>query len=342
MDLAKQIPGLQQVYALAFHPDFEKNRYCYVCYIKAADLEDGTHVARFRVNDTEPPTIDPSSETTIITWFSGGHNGCCLKFGPDGYLYISTGDGGPANPPDPKRAGQDLSNLLSAILRIDVDHPEGGKNYRIPPDNPFVSTKGARGEIWAYGLRNPWRMSFDRRTGDLWVGDVGWERWEMLNRIERGGNYGWAVTEGRQPTHPEWARGPTPILPPTIDHPHSESSSITDGLTYYGTRLEELRGTHIYGDYDTGKFWGFRYENGKVVDHRELADTTHRVVGFGEDRDGEFYVLDHTAGTIHQLIPNPGAGRASTFPKTLSESGLYCRRRRARRRPRACFPTRST
>ena len=137
----------------------------------------------------------------------------------------------------------------------------------------------------------------------------------MLYRIERGGNYGWAVMEGRQPTHPEWARGPTPILPPTIDHPHSESSSITDGLTYYGTRLKELHGTHIYGDYDTGKFWGFRYENGKVVDHRELADTTHRVVGFGEDRDGEFYVLDHTAGTIHRLIPNPDAGRASTFPK---------------------------
>src|SRR4051812_21318845 len=323
VDLGKQIPGVQQVYALAFHPDFETNRYCYVCYIKAADLKDGTHIARFRVNDTEPPTIDPSSETTIITWLSGGHNGCCLKFGPDGYLYISTGDGGPANPPDPMRVGQDLGNLLSAILRVEVDHTEGRKNYRIPPDNPFVSTKGARGEIWAYGLRNPWRMSFDRRTGDLWVGDVGWERWEMLNRIERGGNYGWAVTEGREPTHPEWARGPTPILPPTIDHPHSESSSITDGLTYYGTRLLELRGAHIYGDYDTGKFWGFRYENGKVVDHRELADTTHRVVGFGEDRDGEFYVLDHTAGTIHQLIPNPDAGRASTFPKTLSESGLY-------------------
>jgi putative heme-binding domain-containing protein len=323
IDLARAISGVEQTYALAFHPQFEKNRYCYVCYIKAADKPDGTHVARFRVNPTEPPTIDAASETTLVTWLSGGHNGCCLKFGTDGYLYISTGDAGPANPPDPLHAGQDLGNLLSAILRIDVDHADGGKNYRIPADNPFVALPGARGEIWAYGLRNPWRMSFDGRTGDLWVGDVGWERWEMLDRIERGGNYGWAVMEGRHPTHPEWTRGPTPILPPTIEHPHSESSSITDGLTYYGARLKELNGTHIYGDYDTGKFWGFRYVDGKVADHRELADTTLRVVGFGADHDGEFYVLDHSAGTIHRLVPNPHAGQPSAFPRTLRETGLF-------------------
>jgi len=236
-DFAKEIPSVQAVYSLTFHPDFARNRFCYVCYIKAAEMPDGTHVARFQMRDTDPPTIDVATETTLLTWLSGGHNGCSLKFGPDGYLYISTGDAGPANPPDPLRAGQDLSNLLSSILRIDVDHADDGKNYRIPEDNPFVKLDGARGEVWAYGLRNPWRMSFDRQTGDLWVGDVGWELWEMLNRIERGGNYGWAVTEGWHPTHPEWTRGPTPILPPTIEHPHTESSSITDGLTYYGSRF---------------------------------------------------------------------------------------------------------
>jgi len=246
-----------------------------------------------------------------------------LKFGPDGCLYISTGDGAPANPPDTQRAGQDITNLLSAILRIDVDHADDGKNYRIPADNPFVDSEGARGEIWAYGFRNPWRMSFDRETGDFWVGDVGWELWEMLDRVQRGGNYGWGVMEGRQLTQPEWARGPTPILPPTIDHPHSESSSITDGLTYYGSRLKELYATHIYGDYDTGKLWGFRWENGQVVEHREIADTTLRVVAFGEDYDGEFYLLDHPAGTIHRLIPNPNRNQTSTFPRRLSESGLF-------------------
>jgi uncharacterized repeat protein (TIGR03806 family) len=330
IDFAKAIPGVEQVYALAFHPRYEQNRHCYVCYIKAANLEDGTHVARFRMNDTNPPTIDLGSEKTLLTWLSGGHNGCCLKFGPDGYLYISTGDGGPANPPDPLKAGQDLSNLLSAILRIDVDVEEtanAGSDtklpYRIPSDNPFVALPGARGEIWAYGLRNPWRMSFDRATGDFWVGDVGWELWELLYRVERGGNYGWAVMEGRQPTNPEWPRGPTPILPPTIDHPHSESSSITDGLTYYGQRLKDLYGMHLYGDYDTGKIWGFRFHEGQVVDHHELADTTHRIVSFGEDHAGECFLLDHTAGTIHRLIPNPLRDQASVFPRTLSESGLF-------------------
>lgn len=323
VDVAKAIPGVKQVYSLAFHPDFERNRFCFVCYIKADGLPDGTHVARFRVTGTDPPTIDVASEKTIITWPSGGHNGCCLKFGPDGCLYISTGDGVGPNPPDTLKTGQDVSDLLSSILRIDVDHPDDGRNYRIPADNPFVDVHGARGEVWAYGLRNPWRMSFDRETGDLWVGDVGWELWEMLNRVERGGNYGWAVMEGRQSTNPEWPRGPTPILPPTIDHSHTESSSITDGLTYYGSRLKELRGMHIYGDYDTGKFWGFRYENGRVVEHREIADTTHRVVGFGEDNDGEFYVLDHTAGTIHRLVANPQQAHTSTFPRLLSASGLF-------------------
>jgi putative heme-binding domain-containing protein len=323
VDLAKEIPSVKSTYALAFHPDFAKNRYCYVCYIKAENLPDGSHIARFRMTDTDPPTIDVASETTIITWLSGGHNGCCLKFGLDGYLYISTGDGSGPNPPDALRAGQDVTNLLSAILRIDVDHAEGGRNYRIPPDNPLIDYAGARPEIWAYGFRNPWRMSIDRKTGDLWVGDVGWELWELLDRVERGGNYGWSVVEGRQPTNPEWPRGPTPILPPTIEHPHSESSSITDGLTYYGQRLKELHGTHIYGDYDTGKIWGFRYENGRIVDHRELADTTHRIVGFGEDRRGEFYLLDHTAGTIHRLVPNPRRETRGIFPRKLSGSGLY-------------------
>ena len=155
IDFAKAIPGVREVYAIAFHPDFQQNRFVYVCYIKAPGLEDGTQIARFQVSETAPPTIDVSTETTIITWLSGGHNGCCLKFGPDGYLYISTGDGVGPNPPDTKQTGQDVSDLLSSILRIDVDETDGERNYRVPSDNPFVNLPGARSEIWAYGFRNP-------------------------------------------------------------------------------------------------------------------------------------------------------------------------------------------
>lgn len=323
IDFAKAIPGVQQVYSLAFHPDFERNRECYVCYIKAPDLPDGTQVSRFKMTDTEPPTIDVATETPMVSWLSGGHNGCCVRFGPDGYLYISTGDGGPANPPDKLQTGQDLVDFLSVILRIDIDQSQSDRNYRIPADNPFVDHAGARGEIWAYGLRNPWRMSFDRKTNDFWVGDVGWETWEMLYRVEKGGNYGWSVMEGPQPVNPQWTRGPTPILPPTIQHSHAESSSITEGFTYYGSQLDELQGTHLYGDYDTGKIWGFRYQDGEVLDHRQLAGTSHRIVSFGEDYQGEALILDHVAGTIHRLVPQVPADQSETFPRTLGASGLF-------------------
>jgi uncharacterized repeat protein (TIGR03806 family) len=317
------LPLVKQTYALAFHPKFEQNGYCYVCGVGDEGEKQGTRIARFKINKTDPPTIDPASQRVIITWLAGGHNGCCLKFGPDGYLYISTGDGTAPAPPDSKRTGQDISDLLSSILRIDVDHADPGQNYRVPKDNPFVSMPGARPEVWAYGLRNPWRMSFDRQTGDLWVGDVGWELWEMLNRVERGGNYGWSVMEGRQPANPSWPRGPTPILPPTIDHPHSEAASITDGATYYGRRIPELAGVHIYGDYVTGKIWGFRWDKGRVAEHRELADTKLKIVGFGEDAAGELYFLDHGGGTVHRMAPNPGKSQAIAFPHRLSETGLF-------------------
>ena len=210
-----------------FHPKFEENRYCYVCYTlqqkeaKPENLPDGSRVSRFKVTDADPPRIDPASEEIVITFQGGGHNGGDLHFGPDGMLYISTGDGAGPNPPDPLNTGQDCSDLLSSILRIDVDKKDAGKNYAVPKDNPFVGMKDVRPEIWAYGFRNPWRMSFDRKTGDLWVGDVGWELWEMVYKIEKGGNYGWSIIEGRQPVKPDQKIGPTPIRPPTIELSHT-------------------------------------------------------------------------------------------------------------------------
>jgi uncharacterized repeat protein (TIGR03806 family) len=329
-DRKGRVRGLDAVYGLTFHPQFARNRYCYVCYVLASkkdgeQLPDGSRVSRFRVTDTDPPRCDPKSEKILITWLAGGHNGGDLKFGKDGFLYISTGDGANPNPPDALDTGQDISDLLSSILRIDVDHEDKGKAYAVPRDNPFIKTPGARPEVWAYGFRNPWRMSFDRATGDLWVGDVGWELWEMVYRVQRGGNYGWSVMEGRQPVRPESKRGPTPILPPTLDFPHTEAASITGGYVYRGRRLKDLAGAYLCGDWVTRKIWGTRFDGDKIVSHKELAQGTQRIVAFGETHDGEVYFLDYDeAGQIYQLAPNPEAKKyQGGFPRKLSQTGLF-------------------
>jgi putative heme-binding domain-containing protein len=326
----RKVKGVGAVYGLTFHPKFAENRYCYVCYVldsrkDGEQLPSGSRVSRFRVSRTDPPRCDPKSEKVLITWLAGGHNGGDLKFGRDGCLYISTGDGSSPNPPDALDTGQDLSDLLSSILRIDVDHEDKGKAYAVPPDNPFVKTPKARPEIWAYGFRNPWRMSFDRATGDLWVGDVGWELWEMIYRVKRGGNYGWSVMEGRQPVRPESRRGPTPILPPTLDFPHTEAASITGGYVYHGKRFKDLVGVYLCGDWVTRKVWGTRFDGDRIVSHRELAQGTERIVAFGEDHAGEVYFLNYDdVGTVHQLAPNPEANKPrSAFPRRLSATGLF-------------------
>jgi putative heme-binding domain-containing protein len=329
-DPASNVKGVEAVYGLVFHPQFAKNRYCYICYVVNSkkggeQLPEGTRVSRFRVTETDPPRCDPKSEKVIITWLAGGHNGGDLHFGPDGFLYISTGDATSPNPPDGLDTGQDLSDLLSSILRIDVDREENGKAYAIPPDNPFIKTPGARPEIWSYGFRNPWRMSFDRATGDLWVGDVGWELWEMVFRIKRGGNYGWSVMEGRQPVRPESRRGPTPILPPTIDFSHTEAASITGGYVYRGKRLKDLIGAYVCGDWMTGKMWASRFDGDSMLSHREIAQGPLRIVAFGQDGDGELYILHYheTEGTLHQLVPNEVPDLSASFPRKLSETGLF-------------------
>lgn len=322
------IPGHWRTYGLVFHPNFAKNRFVYACYVLKAGDPKGSRVSRFKVTDTDPPRADPKSETILLEWPSGGHNGGCLQFGPDGFLYISTGDGSNPHPADVHNTGQDVGDLLASILRIDVDkegEPEGvspRRKYAIPPDNPFVKTPGARPEVWAYGLRNPWKMSFDEKTGALWVGDVGWEMLEMVYRVEKGGNYGWSVQEGSQTVRPEVKRGPTPILPPAVEHDHTEARSLTGGRVYYGKRFPELSGAYVYGDYVTGKLWGLRHDGKKVTWRKELANSPLEVIDFGEGRDGELYILDH-GGTVARLAPDPAAKANADFPRKLSETGLF-------------------
>lgn len=312
------------VYAVTFHPDFANNRLFYVCYIEGGNRDDGSCVAEFRMQSMDPPVADPASERQLIRWWSGGHNGCSLQFGPDGMLYISTGDGGAPSPPDPLQAGQDCSNLLSCILRIDVAAAADGRPYQIPADNPFVQLADVRPEIWAFGFRNPWRMSFDRATGDLWVGDVGWQLWEMIHRVERGGNYGWPIMEGPQTAVPGTRQGPAAISPPVVSHPHSEAASMTGGFVYRGSRLPELRGAYIYGDYQTGRVWGLRFENDRVTWHEELAQTPLQLVSFGEDSEGELYLVDYQRSQqIWQLTRREQTEAQSEFPQLLSETGIF-------------------
>jgi putative heme-binding domain-containing protein len=327
ISLHPEAGGVEAVYGLVFHPDFENNRQCFICYTLRskkwrANLPDGTRVSRFIVPKAEPPRVDPASEEIILTFLQGGHNGGDLHFGPDGMLYISTGDAASPNPPDPLNTGQDISDLLSSILRIDVDHKDKGKNYAIPRDNPFVEMKGARPEVWAYGFRNPWRMCFDPQTGELLVGDVGWELWEMVHRVEKGGNYGWSATEGPQPIKPEKV-GPTPIRPALIELPHTIAASVTGGCVYHGKKFPELRGAYIFGDWETRRLWAARFESDRAKEMPEITRPSVRIVAFGEDKDGELYFLDYDGGTIHTIERNDAVARNNDFPTKLSQTGLF-------------------
>jgi putative heme-binding domain-containing protein len=328
LHLLPDAEAVESVYGLVFHPDFENNRQCFVCYTlkhrdaRQANLADGTRVSRFTVTDTDPPRIDPATEEIVLTFLQGGHNGGDLHFGRDGMLYISTGDATSPNPPDALSTGQDISDLLSSILRIDVDHQDAGRNYAIPPDNPFVGWDNARPEVWAYGFRNPWRMSFDRQTGELFVGDVGWELWEMVYRIEKGGNYGWAATEGPQPIKSDDV-GPTPIHPPLIELPHTIACSVTGGFVYRGEKFPELRGAYVFGDWETRRLWAARFQDGQTTEMPEIAPASVRVVAFGEDNAGELYFLDYDSGTLHTLERNDAGSQNTDFPTTLSQTGLF-------------------
>ena len=289
----------EAVYGLAFHPQFADNRYCYVCYVvhyrdnKLGQHPAGTRVSRFTVSRTDPPRCDPSSEKPIISWLQGGHNGGCLKFGPEGYLYISSGDGGPAFPPDPLKAGQDVTNVLSAIMRVDVDREQAGRAYAIPQDNPFVDLKDARGEVWAYGLRNPWRMSFDRKTGELWCADVGQNLYEEVDIIQKGGNYGWSRREG---FHPFGAKGTgvkKEFIEPIWEYHHDVGKSMTGGTVYRGKQFPELEGHYVHADYVTSKIWAIKYDEKakRVTANRSIKDPAKPVLSFGEDEQGELYFL---------------------------------------------------
>ena len=298
---------------LAFHPDFRRNGQLFLHY--SANGPRRGVIARFRMNAARTQIL-PDSEEIVLEqkqpW--GNHNGGGLAFGPDGYLYITFGDGGAAN--DPLGSGQDRSTWLGSMLRIDVD---GGRPYAVPRDNPFVGLSGVRPEIWAYGLRNVWRFSFDRVTGDLWGGDVGQVKWEEVDIIRKGGNYGWNVREGHAPFQAGPHEGP--LLDPVLSLDREQARSVTGGYVYRGTRLPDLVGAYLYADYETGNVWALRWDGEKVVQNA-LIGRGRNVSSFGEDAAGEVYMTSFD-GSIYTFARASQTARAWQFPRRLSDTGLF-------------------
>ncbi len=317
-----------------FHPGYASNRFVYVFANGPQSSQHKTNkIFRYEM-DRDSLRCDDASRRLIIEWESNGHNGGDMAFGPDGMLYLSAGDG--TSDSDKNLTGQDITDLNSGILRIEVGDSRssslpGGGAYSIPKDNPFLNIPNARGELWCYGLRNPWRIHFDS-SSNLWIGDIGQDAWEMIIIAQRGANYGWSFTEGSHAFQLQRQRGPTPFVPPAIEHPHSEARSITGGIVYHGSKLPKLRGAYIYGDYGTGRIWGARYRNGKIEWHELIADTPHQMLGFGEDARGEMFYADY-AGGIYELEPVPPPANTNSFPRRLSETGLFASVREHRVQP---------
>ncbi|MCA9231526.1 MAG: PQQ-dependent sugar dehydrogenase [Planctomycetales bacterium] len=277
----------------AFHPRYKENGEFFVHYtLESASDQREAIISRFRVSADDPNQADPDSEEVILRvpqpyW---NHNGGTVVFGPDGFLYIVFGDGGAGN--DPHMNGQNLQTLLGAVLRIDVDRQDEDLAYAIPPDNPFVNLpKLARPEIWAYGLRNVWRLSFDRETGVCWGADVGQGLWEEINLIQRGGNYGWNLREGRHPFGPGGVGPQDRLIEPIWEYHHDVGKSITGGHVYRGSRVPQLQGAYLYADYVAGQVWALRYDFDakRVTSNRVLRSSGSPVVTFGEDDQGEVY-----------------------------------------------------
>lgn len=302
---------------LTFHPQFKANGKFYVYYTEHTPRR--SVLSEFQVSRHDPNAADPSSERILlqIPQPYENHNGGATLFGPDGYLYLSLGDGGSAN--DPHYNGQKLTTLLGKIIRIDVNTRTGDLPYGLPSDNPFVG-KGAeaRPEIWAYGLRNAWRMSFDRETGELWAGDVGQNKWEEVDVITRGGNYGWNYREGFHAfTNPPPAD--VRMIEPIIEYPHQPALStnhtpglsITGGYVYRGQKNPSLRGVYLYADWMMGTIWGLRRQEGKVTEHGVVFMQPkgllplRNVASFAEDSRGELYILVYEGtvnGRIYELL----------------------------------------
>ena len=300
LDISDRITagGEQGLLGLAFHPDFPTDPRLFVNY---TDTKGDTRVSSFVVDPADPDRADPGSEVRLlfIDQPFANHNGGALAFGPDGFLYIATGDGGSGG--DPQGNGQSLGTLLGKILRIDVDQPEGNKAYAIPADNPFVGQAGALPEIFVYGMRNPWRMSFDRANGDLWIGDVGQSSREEIDVVRSGTsgqNFGWNLMEGDQCFRPATGCEELSLVLPVTVYGRDEGTTVIGGTVYRGSEQPALVGGYVFADFGSSRFWLIDAASDGPTEPVVALEDGPNVASFGEDEAGEIYATGLTTGEV--------------------------------------------
>jgi len=312
--------------SLVFHPDFKTNGELYVWY--TAHRPRRGVLSKFTTTH-DSQKVDPDSEVVLLEvdepW--GNHNGGTVLFGPDGFLYLGIGDGGAAN--DPHNNGQNKNTLLGTIIRIDVNKESEDRPYAIPPDNPLVGVSGVREEIWAWGLRNPWRMHFDRETDDLWTGDVGQYAWEEINVVVKGGNYGWNIREGNHEFQGDQSQKKQ-MIDPVFEYGRSEGGSITGGYVYRGTKIPRLVGKYIYADYMSKRVWALSsptdgastFTSERIAGGASTFSDNFAISSFGETPNGEilacgFMTPYASVGKIYRLVPTPEEDLSDSTTDTI-------------------------
>ena len=290
--------GEQGLLSVAFHPQYSSNGRFFVNYTAiGVGAPYKSVIAEYHVSTTNLDVADTSERVLLeVPDLYTNHNGGQNLFGPDGYLYIGLGDEGGAG--DPQNNGQNLGTLFGKVLRIDVN---GALPYAIPSDNPFLGTAGARGEIWAYGLRNPWRFSFDRCGGRLFLADVGQDTWEEVDLIEKGGNYGWRIMEGPACFNPPTGCTTTGLQTPIASYDHTFGCSITGGYVYRGAASPVLSGRYLFGDYCSGRLWELHAAGLNNWVMTQVAQTGLAISSFGEDQNGEVYIVDYNGGALYRV-----------------------------------------
>ena len=301
LDISEQVSRVgneEGLLSVALGPRFGDNGHLWV-YYSLRGVPRMTRLSRFTVDLADPLDVEPGSELVILEVEQpySNHNGGAIRFGPDGMLYLGYGDGGSGG--DPRGHGQNLATLLGSIIRIDVREASPAAPYAVPADNPFVGVAGARPEIWAYGLRNPWRMDFDPETGALWAADVGQQEVEEIDLIERGGNYGWNILEGTRCFEPSSGCDPTGTVLPVAEYGHNLGCSVTGGVVYRGEAIPALAGHYLFADYCSGRLWAMPVDGGAIL---ELDRLPGEVASFGADADGEVYVLTF-GGAVLRIVP---------------------------------------